>query len=183
MLNRLPIQQTSSYSRAFSRKEVEPLNREVVPVGVQESSVSAHQHSKPRRQLSILLIDDEPEIRRLLSNALTIQGYLCQEADNGVTGLAMLQLVQPDLILLDITMPGLDGLGVLQEIRRRDITVGVIMVSALNPERFADKAFTDGADAYIKKPFRTQTIFQEIERVSCLVYWRRHSLLHNEGAL
>lgn len=145
-------------------------------MGSKETGTPALTQIKQSEKASILLIDDETSIRALLSNALTAQGYQCQEASDGLAGLALLQVMQPDLILLDITMPGLDGLAVLQEIRRQDLAVGVIMVSALNPARFAGKAIANGADAYIQKPFRTQTLFQEIERVSCLVHRRRYAL-------
>ena len=181
MLNRLPNQQTSLFSRTGSLKGAEQFSREAMAMGSKETGVPTLIQIKQSEKASILLIDDETGIRALLSNALTTQGYQCQEASDGLTGLALLQVMQPDLVLLDITMPGLDGLAVLKEIRRQDPTVGVIMVSALNPARFAGKASADGADGYIQKPFRTQTIFQEIERVSYLVHLRRcgHSYCDN----
>lgn len=135
--------------------------------------------SQQEKNVSILLIDDEAGIRTLLINALVNQGYQCQEASDGLTGLILWQASQPDLVLLDITMPGVDGFEVLREIRRWDPIVGIIMVSALNFERLADKALIEAADGYVKKPFRTQTLFQEIDRVSQLVSFRRAGK-HNE---
>lgn len=179
MSNRLPNQQTSLVSRARSL-EANPFNREFAAMGAQESGAPTLIPSKFREKASILLIDDETGIRMLLCNALLLQGYQCQEASDGLTGIGLLHELQPDLVLLDITMPGLNGFEVLQEIRRQNPIVGVIMVSALNPERLADKALAEGADGYIKKPFRTQTIFQEIERVHRIVHLRRYSLPHGD---
>lgn len=133
------------------------------------------------KAISILLIDDEAGIRSLLNNALVNQGYQCHEAGDGLVGLGLWQAVQPDLILLDITMPGLDGFEVLREVRRYDPIVGIIMVSALNFERLADNTLREAADGYVKKPFRTQTLFQEIDRVSQLVFLRRSAKSNEMG--
>ena len=176
MSNRLPNQQTSLFSRAPERKSATHLQREPSAITTPENGAPPLTPSKQSQQVSILLIDDETDIRALLGNVLVMQGYQCQEASDGFMGLALFQEVEPDLVLLDITMPGLDGFAVLKHIRSQNTTVGVIMVSALNPARFADKAVAEGADGYIQKPFRVQTLFQEIERVSHIVHVRRHRI-------
>lgn len=137
--------------------------------------------SLPTRQemsaktLSILLVDDEPGIRQLLKQGLSVQGYQLYEASDGLTGLEQFHTIHPDLVLLDIMMPGMDGFATLREIRRQDTVVGVIMVSALNPERIAIEAMVTGADGYLAKPFKLQAIFAEIERVGNVVRLRQHS--------
>lgn len=172
MSNRVLYQQSSLVSRTHSG------------IGISQSSLEAAMNSQKfdaspvpqcqrKKRVSILLIDDEAGIRALLNNALVNQGYQCQEAGDGLTGLVLWQASRPDLILLDITMPGVDGFEILREIRRCDPIVGIIMVSALNFERLADKALVEAADGYVKKPFRTQMLFQEIDRVSQLVSLRR----------
>lgn len=173
MSNRLPNQQTSLFSRAPKLKSTTQWQREPSTIGTPESGAPPLTPNKRSQQASILLIDDETGIRTLLSNALMMQGHQCQEASDGLTGLTLFQEMQPDLVLLDITMPGLDGFAVLKNIRRQNAMVGVIMVSALNPDRLAAKAMAAGADGYIQKPFRAQTLFQEIERVSRIVHIRR----------
>lgn len=180
MSNCLSHQQITVAVRARGRTEASP-SSELTAMGSQTVDTPTRPPSKCSEKISILLIDDEAGIRTLLNNALLTQGYQCQEAGDGVAGLALWQTMQPDLVLLDITMPGLDGFEVLQEIRRCDPIVGVIMVSALNPERLADKGLNRAADGYVKKPFRTQTIFQEIERVSRLVRLRKGHHSFNSG--
>lgn len=126
--------------------------------------------------LSILLIDDEPVIRQLLHQALATQGHRLYEANDGATGLVQFQTLQPDLILLDINMPGMDGFTILREIRHYDVTVGIIMVSGQSAKGLIAKAFLSGADQYLIKPLRLQLVFDEVKRVSTLVRWRRYRL-------
>lgn len=173
MSNRVSRQQANLAWHARSCTGNGQLNRETVEIEPQKIDAPMLPQCRRGKKVSILLIDDEAGIRALLNNALVNQGYQCQEASDGLAGLALWQAIQPDLILLDITMPGVDGLEVLREIRRYDPIVGIIMVSALNFERLADKALVEAADGYVKKPFRTQMLLQEIDRVNLLVYGRK----------
>lgn len=129
------------------------------------------------KKLSILLIDDDSGVRLLLNKGLTVEGYQLYEAEDGIVGLERFRAIQPDVILLDITMPRLDGITVLKEIRRYDPVVGIIMVSALNPQRLTVEPMAQGADGYIQKPFKLQEIRKEIQRVSKLVYCRRYNVV------
>lgn len=123
--------------------------------------------------LSILLIDDEPGICTLLKEFLTRQGHQVYEARDGITGLEQFYRIQPDLVLVDVTMPGRDGFAVLKEIRRHDSIVGVLMVSALKQPQLITSALTNGADGYLNKPFRLNELLKEVQRVSALVRQRR----------
>ena len=73
---------------------------------------------------SIIVVDDDLSIRSLLKDLLEEQGYTVYEAADGVAGLQQFKILQPDLVSLDITMPRLDGLAVLKEIRRQNAKVG-----------------------------------------------------------
>lgn len=101
----------------------------------------------------ILIIDDEVSIQRALRRNLTISGYEVLIADNGEQAIEMTRLHQPDLILLDICMPGkLDGLEVCVQVR--DFTqIPVIILSAMGEEKQKVKALDLGADDYLTKPF------------------------------
>jgi DNA-binding response OmpR family regulator len=80
----------------------------------------------------VLLVDDEPDTVRLVRKILQADGCRVVEAADGDQALLMYAEVHPDLILLDIILPGRDGLDVLREVRRQDANVGIIMVSALS---------------------------------------------------
>lgn len=129
--------------------------------------------------LSILLVDDESKMRLLLSDILEMEGYTVSEAADGATGLQQFNMVQPDLVLLDITMPNGDGLWVLKAIRQQNSVVGVLMVSGLQQNQMVRQAMASGADGYLPKPFRLQDLYQEIQRVSMIVYSRRYAITHH----
>jgi DNA-binding response OmpR family regulator len=126
--------------------------------------------------LSVLVVDDEPGIRLLLKNILMDQGHAVYDAKDSATGLEQFYLVQPDLVLLDISMPGRNGFTMLKEIRRQNAVVGVLMVSALKQEQVITAVMASGADGYLCKPFTLQALLKEIQRVSILVRLRRHSI-------
>ena len=100
----------------------------------------------------IMVVDDEQAIPRLLCRTLEPEGYGVIATDNGSSALALLEEHTPDLIILDITMPGLDGFQVLDMIRRRS-NIPVIMLTARREVSTARDALVLGADDYIRKPF------------------------------
>lgn len=104
------------------------------------------------KKMSILAIDDEPMMLRLIKQILEKDNFEVYLASDGISGLAILEEKKPDLVLLDIMMPGMSGLEVLDKIRKTS-DVPVIMVSA-SPERISLEPATDsGVDDYITKPF------------------------------
>jgi len=125
----------------------------------------------------ILLVDDEPGTVQLVRKILQADGHEVFEAGDGQQAIEMFNATNPDLVLLDVVIPKIDGLGVLQEIRRRDRLTGVIMVSALTSEQLAVKSLLSGADDYISKPFKLKTIRMHIRQVMDKVALRRHNSL------
>ena len=103
----------------------------------------------------IMVVDDELLIRQLLSQYLQSQGHVVIEAGSGAEALvlALTGGAHPDLVLLDIEMPGLDGLDTLKRLRRDVPEAIVIMVSGINNEPRALRALEEGARDYISKPF------------------------------
>jgi DNA-binding response OmpR family regulator len=152
------------------------VNREaqVVNCPPDQTAFALPVHQPMVNRASILLIDNDAALRQLFAVVLTQQGYRCHEASNGLAGLAQLSASQPDLVLLDINMPGLDGFAVLTRIRQQDRAVGVIMCSAESATHFAAKALNAGADGYLSKPVRLLLLLQEVERVHELVQLRHH---------
>ncbi len=100
----------------------------------------------------IVAVDDEPTILRVLKRILEPEGYEVILASDGSSALALLDERKPDLVILDIMMPGLDGFQVLDSIRER-FDVPVIMLTARCEQELLVKALEIGADDYVRKPF------------------------------
>jgi DNA-binding response OmpR family regulator len=108
-----------------------------------------------KESLTVLIVDDDEDLRVLARKALTRAGYGVIEAEDGATGLAMLRTNHPDLLLLDINMPGLDGFEVLRLIRENAETADlpVIVLTAQGDEESAKRSFEQGATDFLAKPF------------------------------
>jgi two-component system KDP operon response regulator KdpE len=101
---------------------------------------------------TILVVDDEPQIRRVLRSTLASQGYDVVEAKNGQDGIELAVRERPDLILLDVNMPDMSGLEACSKIRL-SLSTPIIMVTVRNSERDKVLALDSGADDYVVKPF------------------------------
>jgi two-component system, OmpR family, KDP operon response regulator KdpE len=118
---------------------------------------------------SILVVDDEPQIRRVLRSTLTFRGYELVEAASGEEALELARKVKPDLILLDVNLPGMSGIETCKELRRFT-AVPIIMLTVRNAERDKVVALDAGADDYVTKPFGIEELLARV-RASL----RRHS--------
>ena len=110
---------------------------------------------------NILVVDDEPQIRRVLRSTLTTRGYVITEAKTGEEALESLRKERPDLILLDVNMPGMGGMEACREIRRGSDTP-IIMLTVRNAERDKVAALDAGADDYVVKPFGIEELLARI---------------------
>lgn len=110
---------------------------------------------------TILIVDDEPQIRRVLRTTLTSQGYSVLEAPGGDSALETIRTERADLILLDENMPGRSGLDVCREIRSSS-DVPIIMLTVRNTERDKVQALDAGADDYVVKPFGVEELLARI---------------------
>ncbi|PSR32466.1 MAG: DNA-binding response regulator [Sulfobacillus benefaciens] len=111
--------------------------------------------------MTILIIDDEPQIRRVLRVMLQAQGYHIVEAATGADGLVFAFTTDPDCILLDISLPDLQGIDVLQSIRRQS-DVPVIILTIHEEEQQKVRALDLGADDYVTKPFGARELMARI---------------------
>jgi DNA-binding response OmpR family regulator len=100
----------------------------------------------------ILVVDDELEVCDLLKEFLSARGYEIHIATDGLSALEKLKAVSPHLVLLDMRMPGMDGIEVLKEMKKIEPSVPVIMVTAVTEEDEAKSTFQFGAFDYITKP-------------------------------
>ncbi|WP_083003031.1 response regulator [Halomonas sp. GT] len=112
----------------------------------------------------ILIVDDEQQIRRFLRISLASQGYGVLEAENGEQALAMVYTQAPDVVLLDLGLPDMDGHEVLQGIREHS-TVPVIVVSVRDREEEKVFSLDNGANDYVTKPFGIQELLARIRAV------------------
>ena len=109
----------------------------------------------------ILVVDDEPQIRRVMKHTLAAQSYLVTEARSGEQALEKLRLQKQDLVLLDVNMPGMGGLETCRAIRS-DSDVAVIMLTVRNTDKDKVEALDAGADDYVTKPFSTPELLARI---------------------
>src|SRR5512144_1982290 len=100
----------------------------------------------------ILVVDDEPPIRRLLRSSLIAQRYRILEAEDGSGALDRLRLDKPDLVILDLGLPDIDGTDVIRQIRAQS-KVPIIVLSSRGDEKGKIEALDLGADDYVTKPF------------------------------
>src|SRR6202162_1586859 len=110
---------------------------------------------------TILVVDDEPQLRRVMRTTLTDLGYTVIDAKTGEDALELLRHDQPDLILLDLNMPGIGGLETCRAIRETS-EVPIIILSVRNTEREKVQALDAGANDYICKPFGIQELLARI---------------------
>ena len=110
---------------------------------------------------TILIVDDEPQIRRVMRTTLTSHGYSVVEAASGEEALEKLRSERPDLIILDVNMPGISGIETCAEIRTSS-DVPIIMLTIRNSERDKVQALDAGADDYVVKPFGVQELMARI---------------------
>ncbi|MDG4888899.1 response regulator transcription factor [Mesorhizobium sp. WSM4887] len=105
------------------------------------------------QNVSILVVDDEPAIRRLLRVGLGSQGYAVSEAPNAKAAIELMQAQRPDLILLDLGLPGMTGLELLGKWRDDGLDIPVVILSSRTDEAGIVQALEMGADDYVTKPF------------------------------
>jgi len=115
-------------------------------------------------QKSILVVEDEQAIVRVLSAYLKKAGYIVELADNGLDALEKFETFQPTLVLLDVMLPGLDGWSVLKRIREKS-TCPVIMLTACGEIEDRLTGFNEGADDYIPKPFIPEEVVARVHAV------------------
>ena len=122
-------------------------------------------HGEPATK--VLLVDDEDSLRKVMRELLERDGYAVTEARDGVQALDQIDRVGPDIIVLDLNLPGLDGYGVLSHLRSRPATaaIPVIVLTAKGDEDNEVRVFQLGADDFLTKPFRARALSARLEAV------------------
>jgi two-component system, OmpR family, response regulator MprA len=111
---------------------------------------------------AILVVDDDPPIRRMLDRTLAAEGYRIETAGDGGEALAAVERSAPDLVVLDVAMPGLDGLAVCRRIRGKGLATPVLLLTARDEVGERVAGLDAGADDYLVKPFATEELLARV---------------------
>jgi len=115
----------------------------------------------------VLLVEDEEQLRRVMKDLLQREGYRVAEARDGIQALDEVDRFAPDVIILDLNLPGMDGYGVLAQLRSRAATreIPVMVLTAKGDEDNEVRVFELGADDFVTKPFRARSLTARLEAV------------------
>lgn len=115
---------------------------------------------------NILICDDAAFMRMMIKDILTKNGYnVAGEAENGVKAVEKYKEVNPDLVLMDITMPEMDGIQALKEIKGQDPSATIIMCSAMGQQAMVIESIQAGAKDFIVKPFQADRVIEAVKKV------------------
>ena len=114
----------------------------------------------------ILLVDDAAFMRMMLKDILVKNGYdVLGEAENGLKAVEKYKELNPDLVIMDITMPEMDGIEAVKEIKKINSSAAVIMCSAMGQQSMVIEAIQSGANDFIVKPFQADRIIEAVRKV------------------
>jgi two-component system chemotaxis response regulator CheY len=113
----------------------------------------------------ILIVDDAAFMRMMIKDILTKNGYeVVGEAENGLKAVQMYKELKPELVTMDITMPEMDGIQAVREIKKIDSSAKIIMCSAMGQQMMVMEAIQAGARDFVVKPFQQERVIQAIEK-------------------
>lgn len=115
----------------------------------------------------ILIVDDQPNMRQLLQISLKSGDRQILEADSGERAIEMARLERPDLIIMDLVMPGMGGLDAVEILKSDEKTLGcpVLVLTAKDQNQERERAFRMGVSDYVVKPFRIDLLQQQVEKI------------------
>ncbi len=111
----------------------------------------------------VLIVEDDRGIARFLEIEMTKRGHDVEKAETGIEALEVFEEFKPDIVLLDVMLPEIDGIEVAQQMRSKDPKVGIIMITALGETRDKVTGLKAGADDYVVKPFNTEELVARME--------------------
>jgi len=131
----------------------------------------------------ILVVEDESHIAEGLKLNLSLQGYDVMIAENGGAGLKIWKSWRPDLVVLDIMLPGIDGLSVLRSIRLEDERIPILILSAKAATDYKIKGLSYGVDDYLTKPFSLEEFLLRVDRLLKRLAWYEDGITGTAGEL
>jgi len=150
---RVPAFYTPGGHRRYRRSDLDKF--------LESSGPGAREHTGP----TVLVVDDDPRMREYVRANMELEGYTVLEAGSADEGMSVLEGGQPQLILLDVMMPGIDGWEMLQRIQETHGAIPVIMFSGKVDERSAPEAEQRGATGFIGKPFDPQQLIDRAKQI------------------
>jgi len=117
--------------------------------------------SEPEKPAKILVVDDEPQIARVLKTTLSARGYMIRTAVDGDDALLVMRSWTPDLLITDLRMPNVDGVELTRQVRKES-TIPIIVLSVRNEEKHKVEALDAGADDYVTKPFSRDELLARV---------------------
>ena len=142
----------------FRKADIDAWLESQRPRASRPSTSAAPRHTPPVGRPRVLVVDDEESIRDLLSKTLALADYEVDLAPDGRTALDRMRLIQYDLLITDLRMPGVDGLTVIREARRLKADLPVIIITGYSSEASAIEAINLGVQGYLTKPFRVPRV-------------------------
>ena len=112
--------------------------------------------------VNIIVVDDEPGLRGMIEDYLSMQGFAVAAAENGAALDRLLLTNNPDMILMDVNMPGEDGIAIVKRLRNAGERMGIIMLTANSDENSKVTGLTNGADDYLIKPFEVRELLARV---------------------
>ena len=113
---------------------------------------------------SVLIVDDDAQIRSLLADLLTESGYQTRDAKTAATAVTAIAKQRPDLVMMDVKLPDQDGLDLLKSIKREHPELDIIVMTAFGGSSSAIKAMEHGAYDYVTKPFEVEDLLATLKR-------------------
>jgi two-component system, OmpR family, response regulator MprA len=114
----------------------------------------------------VLVVDDDPPVRRMLERTLSAEGHAVTTAADGGAALAAVEREAPDLVILDVAMPGLDGLAVTQRLRGKGVTAPILLLTARDAVADRVEGLDAGADDYLTKPFAVEELIARVRALT-----------------
>jgi two-component system response regulator MprA len=116
--------------------------------------------------MRVLVVDDDPPVRRMLERSLAAEGFDVRTAPDGGAALALAEREAPDLVVLDVAMPGLDGLAVCRRLRAKGIAASILMLTARDAVSDRVEGLEAGADDYLVKPFAIEELVARLRALA-----------------
>jgi len=114
----------------------------------------------------VLVVDDDPPVRRMLERTLAAEGHAVTTAADGGAALAAVERAAPDLVILDVAMPGIDGLAVTQRLRGKGVTAPILLLTARDAVADRVEGLDAGADDYLTKPFAVEELIARVRALT-----------------
>lgn len=131
----------------------------------------------------VLIVEDDAGVRRMLERSLGAEGFEVRSAPDGGAALALAEVSAPDLVVLDVAMPGLDGFDVCRRLREKGMTGGVLMLTARDAVEERVRGLEAGADDYVIKPFAIDEVVARLRALTRRGSDRSERLAHGELVL